>query len=202
MNTYFDWGIGPGHEPQIGIWSPVLDRFLLVLCDREFSTTIKYLCSSRYSLYLFDLSTSANYTPTLIDNSCCQNWTISNRKDIKLSRPHDYDLVRADLIPAPNECDWDVESEQQWLQFIWHNLKFIQNLKNQHTWYKYSKFLNSIGMAGKELNETASLYNEITSIENYILKSLYLGDNIKDTKQAIDLHISQGHPHIKLSANG
>lgn len=199
MNTHFDWGIGPNNEPQLGLWSPVLDRFLLVLCDKEFGTTIKYLSSSRYSLYLVDLSTSSNYSPGIIDNSCCHNWTIANKKDIKLSRPQDYDLVDAELVPAESTVEWDVNAEQQWLQFIWHNLKYIRILQNTNPWYKYSKFLNSIGITGKELSESNSFYNEVTLTENHIMKLLYLGDTVEDTKHAIDSFIDQLHPLIKLS---
>ena len=199
MNTYFDWGVGPNNEPQFGLWSPILDRFLLVLCDEEFGTIIKYISSSRYSLYLVNLSTSNNYTAALIDNSCCQNWTIANKKDIKLSRPQDYDVIPAELVPSQDNSTWDIENEKQWLQFIWHHLKFIRTLQNSNPWYKYSKFLNSIGILGAELHESASFYNEITLTENYILKSLYLGNNIKDTEIAIEQYISQVHPLIKLS---
>lgn len=199
MNTHFDWGIGPNNEPQYGLWSPVLDRFLLVLCDKEFGTTIKYLSSSRYSLYLVDLSTSSNYEAGMIDNSCCSNWTIANKKDIKLSRPQDYDLVDADLVATNAVTDWDIDSEQQWLQFMWSNLKYLRVLKNSNSWYNYSKFLSTTGIIGAELSSSNSFYNDVTLIENYILKLLYLGDDINDTNHAIESYIDQLHPLIKLS---
>lgn len=197
MDTYFDWGISDDHNLQVGLWSPVLDRFLLVLCDKEFGTTLKYLSSSRYSLYLFDLSTSSNYHSTLIDNSCCHTWTISNKTDIKLSRPHDYELVPAELVVAPIECNWDIENEKQWLQFMWYYLKFIRNLRTSYPWYKYSEFLTSVGLSGSELNNANSFYNNIKSTETYILKSLYLGTNIKDTNLVIEQYLDQCHPLIK-----
>jgi hypothetical protein len=198
MSTYFDWGIGPNSETQYGLWNPVLDRFLLVLCNKEFGTTIKYISSSRYILYLVDLSTSSNYTSGLIDNTCCQNWTISNKKDIKLSKPQDYDVVSAELVTTDADANWDVEKEKQWLQFIWDQLKFLQDLQDVNPWYKYSRFLNSIGVSGTELNESDSFYNDVTATENYILKSLYLGDTIKDTELAIKNYISQVHPLINI----
>ena len=186
QDNYFDWGIGPNNENQFGLWSPVLDRFLLIVYDKDFGITIKYLSSSRYNLYLFDLSSSANYTPNLIDNSCCQNWTIENKIDIKLSKPQDHNIMPAKLIPAFSNPNWDVDSEHQWLQFMLHYLKYIRVLQNKNPWYKYSKFLNSINLAGTELHEAETFYNSITSVENYILKSLYLGNNIEDTSESIN----------------
>lgn len=192
---YFDWGIATNLETQYGLWSPVLDRFLLVVCDKDFGTTIKYLSSSRYSLFLFDLSTSDNYTTSLIDNSCCQHWTIANKTDIKLSKPQDYDVIPAQLVPSYSDPNWDVDAEQQWLQFILHYLKYIKLLYINNPWYKYSKFLNSINLAGSNLHETESFYNTVTTVEKHILKCLYLGNNIEETDKSIKEFLDQ-YPYL------
>jgi len=186
-SQHFDFGAPNNQGQHYALWEPVLDRFLLALSDFQLCETIKFLASSRYKLFLIDLTTAENYTPTLIDNSCCENWALSNRGDISIIHPNRYtDAVPAkQLIPNCTTADWDLVQEKTWLQSVLVWLKFINQLKQAHPWMVYNSFIGHI-YTNSELPESDhSWYDRMAQLENAILKVLYLGTDLEQTHQQI-----------------
>ena len=184
---YFDFGACNEQGLHYALWEPVLDRFLLVLSDFNHCETIKFLASSRYKLFLIDLTTAENYTPTLIDNECCENWTLSNRGDISIIHPSQY----VDAMPAkkllPNTADphWDLVQEKTWLQYVLIWLKFIDRLKQTHTWMHYDYFIDRIHAESDLPGQGQGWYDRMRHLENHILKTLYLGHDPETTQDQI-----------------
>lgn len=77
---------------QYGLWEPVTDRLVLVGPSDESLKLTALLFSGKLSLFVVRIDTASNFTPTIVDNSCCTDWTIANKGDIRISR-HIGDLI-------------------------------------------------------------------------------------------------------------
>lgn len=132
-----------GHT-HLGLYQPVLKRFLLTLCDLEHARSIKMHLSSRYTLCVCDLTTATNYAANLIDNHCCENWDISNSRDLFIPQPFDMDTVCAVevLRPAAADLDQDIMNEKNYLHVTWYWLDFVRHLGRK--WDAASRFVASV----------------------------------------------------------
>lgn len=184
---HFDFGAPDNQGQHYALWEPVLNRFLLVLSDLQLCETIKFIASSRYKLFLIDLTTAENYTPTLIDNSCCGNWTFSNKIDIATIQPNRYVLPIAAtmLLENKSDSDWDFRQETRYLQFIAVWLKFLKHIKEQHPWMAYVEFIRKIHRDNELAGIKNDWYDRQTLLEKDILKTLYLGNDIQLVHQQI-----------------
>jgi len=198
-NQYFDWGIpGTDQEHQIGLWEPVLDRFLLISVDPQITNDIRMIASSRYLLFACDLTKATNYTPNLIDNSCCENWTLANKKSIEIGKFTQYlNPIKVDeLTPCHSSVDWNVELEKSWLMFAHHWLKFLKHLKVNSQWYSYDRFIKNF--IDNSFSETSDYYDHIEHTEKFILKSLYLGQDIDTVHKEITDFLESIDPSIHM----
>jgi hypothetical protein len=196
-NQYFDWGMpSTNQEHQFGLWEPVLDRFLLVGVDPQNINDLRMIASSRYLLFVCDLSEAANYTPNLLDNSCCENWTLSNKKSIELGKfaRHINPVKVEELILCHSNIEWNVESEKSWLLFAYHWLKFLKHLKVNSQWYFYDRFIKNF--IHTSIDKTSDYYDHIENTEKFIIKSLYLGQDIDTVDKEITDFLKSVDPAI------
>lgn len=132
---YFDFGYARPGRTQIGLWQPVTNCFLLCLDDIEIAREIKFICNSRYVLQPVFLETAHNWRPNLIDNHCCENWTIDH-KILNVGRifsSGDASIIQQ-LVPNKN-IDSDCTKEKQWLQTVLHWTRFLQFMRITFTSY-------------------------------------------------------------------
>jgi len=71
-----------GPVMQFGLYEPITSRFVLVGRAEKELLTVANLFSGRLALELCDLTTADNFNPTLVDNSCCLNWTIADTSEL------------------------------------------------------------------------------------------------------------------------
>ena len=74
------------HYAQYGLYDPISNRFVLVSKFYEALNTVAMLWAGRLSLRICKLHSADNFEPTLIDNSCCTSWAISNLEDMQIFR--------------------------------------------------------------------------------------------------------------------
>lgn len=72
---YFYWGSADPN--QYGLYSPVLDRFLLVDSEDTVLDYVAFLMSSKINLFVIPLYLSPNFQHNLIDNTCCLDWGVT-----------------------------------------------------------------------------------------------------------------------------
>lgn len=130
---YFSYGYSPNpkHSVIYGLYQPVLNCFLIVFPDFEsIGMQLTALLSSRYLLQPVRIDTADNYYHNIIDNTVCENWTISNFDTISVSdiaaKMH---LVLADQLIASTPVDCmpiQIQKEKEWAQFCLFWLRFIQ----------------------------------------------------------------------------
>lgn len=126
-------------DPHFGLYQPVLDCFLLTLCDSRQAREVKLLASARYSLFVIDLTTAQNYTPNIIDNDCCHHWSLTNRDHVHVGQSDANRIITAHQLEPISNIDPDVGKEQQYLQIVWYYVKYFEKLeilanKQIHDW--------------------------------------------------------------------
>jgi hypothetical protein len=180
---YFDWGY-PGHPklPQIGLYNPTFDCFILTVASESVARIVKAVISSRYTVYPVYLSTADNYTSNLIDNSNCENWSFSNTDQISLPSGfidspiyHAYKLT--DSARTYKTIGWDITIEKQWALLIMFWVKKIEEFKlNKPCFIQADSDINRF----LELDEVGYLGTLYQAQEKQILKTLYLGKNFNE----------------------
>lgn len=188
FNKFFQWGYSNLNDNQFGLWEPTLDRFLLILNDVSLVDCIIMVSSSRYNLYLCNLNSAQNYSRNLIDNSCCENWTLSNKSQIKIGKFNQYNTATTVefLVPSLDNPKWNIKQEKAWLQICWFWLNFIHEIKN-HQWHQKIQFIKKI--YSSELNYSHDYFDNIDLVETYILKNLYFERDIEIINQNISSFI-------------
>jgi hypothetical protein len=178
---YFTYGY-PDHLalPTYALYQPVLDCFLITVESPKVANQLQILLSSRYSLYTVCLNTADNYTHNLIDNTICENWTFSGRKQLPVTQINKVDqIVYADhleLIDHNPGCD--IDREKQWFFLCNFYLDFFNTFK---------EYTSPSAQAVMEIlpNDCFGYWQH--TIEQEVMEILYLGT---DFEQA-DLRIQQ-----------
>jgi hypothetical protein len=193
MSVPFDYGYptSPGN-PHYALYQPVLKCFLLTVSTLEEAQEIKLLASSRYSLYIVDLSSAENYEHNLIDNSCCENWKLSNTSAIFVGHSDDFKkIIKAEILESSDLNNGDVIQEKIYLQTILYYCKYCFQVeyyarKKVHDWIDGILDLDIIDRD----------YIELKRFIKQIKRILYLGitaDQIIHDAEQIKVQINNFH---------
>jgi len=193
INRPFDHGIpkkfGSCH---IGLYQPRLNRFLLTVNNLQHAQDIVLIAAGRYPLFLVDLVTADNYCENLIDNDCCENWSLPGEQIVP-TRLRDYAnfTVDADTL-VENPSDLDFSQEKQYLQLCWYYLKLHDHIiqKNTYGW-KIKKFMSEIFDFESHPHDIP-----IQDLKKQIVAQLFLCKDIDSTATSIENTITKAkHDH-------
>jgi hypothetical protein len=169
------------------LYEPASKRFLFTSDVQSIDKLqqIRLLCSSRYNLFLCDISTADNYAPNIIDNECCENWSMIGipGDTVALAAP----LFEIDaLIPSGStEIPESAINEQKlWIQFVNYWVDYVNHLQiNQ--WRFINSFIEKMfdiksgDVLGYDFSETKTILAKKIELE------LYLGTDIESTENKI-----------------
>lgn len=109
-SEYFFYGCADYSEfseikSQYALYDPTSERFVLTSKFPNVLQLVATLFSGKISLRVCRLHTASNFTPNLLDNTCCTNWTLKNKDDILISRTIDYHITDSvynvqEIIPS------------------------------------------------------------------------------------------------------
>ena len=185
------WELGRPHRRTIAHWAlyePVYDRFLFTsdVQDLVILQEIRMLCSSRYNLILCDLSTAENFHWELVDNLCCENWTLDHSTKLDLSHVLSAPCDATILTPS-SELDETqmlcVQQEKNWIQFVNHWIRWIRR-DHKDAWEQINEFI-------EEIFDMQANDQRLRTIELHrlIRRELYLGRDIESTQNTISKYI-------------
>jgi hypothetical protein len=182
MTNYFDIGypdrFGSCH---IGLFQPILRRFLLTVCDVRHAQEIIMIASNRYTLYSVNLVTANNYCQNLIDNHCCDSWGV-NQSQILSTADNTYAdfFVDAQQLVPQSAHYFDVATEKNYLQMIYYYVKLLEDVSFRNLYApKVKQFmLDTFDHQEKKFTGVQNLKKQIT-------KELYLSQNMNSTHDAI-----------------
>ena len=191
--SYFRLGCSPDSSGQVALYHPFFDRLLLVLPGNSaVIRDIVRLASSRYPLFMVDISTAPQYTPQLIDNTCCDAWTVTmHNRD--WSRMYYLNTHTEIVSPIPQVQpaqtlstewqDFSIAEEKSWLQTLWFWLEFLQQADVHISPYQdVHKFL-SFQEWPADFQSPAEV--EFDQLSCSIHKLLYLATNAMSADSAI-----------------
>lgn len=96
-SKYFFYGSAisrPGQGfSQYALYEPISDRFVMTSQFPNSLVTVLRLFAGKASLRLCRLSSAVNFNPTLLDNTCCLNWTIADKTNLVVSRGIDNHIT-------------------------------------------------------------------------------------------------------------
>lgn len=131
-------------DPVYGLYSPISDCFYFVYHNYRILQEVRVLLSSKFDLHIVRLDTAENWTPNLVDNECCENWTWANKQDLSwasddyavpmMKFTDFYALHTADnLVPAPGATP-QIEEYAQWIMLCVHYFIAINKLVRNRTY--------------------------------------------------------------------
>jgi hypothetical protein len=158
--------------PIYGLYQQKLDCFLIVVETQSASIKMRQVLSSRYPLLAICLNTASNFSPNLIDNEVCENWSYTG------TPPY-----ADELIESRPEFEWDLFAEKQWCLMCKFYLEFLKRVRTPHI---NSEVLNiTVG-----LTEPSEFYNQYKVLESQVWRAMYFGKVFEQTDQEIRQIIS------------
>jgi hypothetical protein len=167
---YFSYGYPEQPSgPVYALYQPVLECFLLVVNDIDTAQRLKAYAPARYQVTVVRIDQAVNYTPNLIDNEVCEQWTLVNKNDVNLFENDSQGVVIAsELTPATIGVPWDLIKEKQWLLALMFYIKFFDQI-TKDSYYKHVE----LAMNNLPLNDQLALGPK--HIRESVLKEIYLG---------------------------
>lgn len=198
MVPAFDLGLPyDSTDPLYGLWEPVTSRFLFVVGELEYAETLRLAASARYSLFVTKISCAENYYYNIIDNSCCNQWSMSNSQDVFTSQPGKFlkPVSVVKLIPCTEYEQWELDREMEYLQICLWWIKFV-NSNKQVGWYEFDRFIARI-YSELEFDTKHNLFDTIYRLETQLLRCLHQYRNNHDVWENCMSLINQSLPILK-----
>jgi hypothetical protein len=186
MLKFFDIGSCYG-GCHIGLYQPMLNRFLLTVNDVQHARDIALIASGRYPLFLVNLVTADNYLENLIDNLCCENWKLPDQQiaPTGISTYANFIVLAQDLLPVRVQTDLDLSEEKDYLQLCWYYLKVLDRLREYNiSGWRIKQFMSDI-FDFKE-NQHDDVSSHLRNLKKQIVAELYLCRDIKSSLASIE----------------
>ena len=165
--------------PHYGLYQPLLNCFLLVTNDIQESVKIKNLTVSRYPLFIFQLDVADNYLFNLMDNDCCENWSVTSQKKFNFALTYYSRPIRSKiLIESDHNCiaDINIDEEKLWLQYVWHWVRFVKWIYEGQSWYSQKEIMLEI--AACNFPDFDLQLNQLNQHRSFLYKTLLLEPSI------------------------
>lgn len=183
MIDYFDVGypnkFGSCH---IGLYQPVIKRFLITVCSLDHAREILLIAGGRYPLYPVNLVTAENYCENLIDNYCCDAWGLSDLQIVPTTDNYyvDYYINADKLVNYPKNL-LDLSCEKAYLQLIWYYVKFFEKimLTNVYVW-RTKRFMADIF----DCNDRR--YVTVQTLKKQVIQQLFLGKDLNQIQSTVE----------------
>ena len=172
---------------QIGLYQPVLNRFLLTTNTIEHARDIALIASGRYPLFLVNLVTADNYHENLIDNLCCENWKLPDQQILETSIKNYANVIvhARQLLPIVGHDNSFLSAEKHYLQLCFHYLKLLDQLKNRnaHGW-RIKQFMSDVFDFQENQHDTVSMH--VQNLKKQIIAELYLCKDTNSVRDSIE----------------
>lgn len=164
----FEYGYPDPGNPYYGLWSPALNCFIFVHHNLERLVKLQWLLSSKILVNVLQFDNVVS-EQNLIDNTCCENWTITQdgQLNIALSYKQGGTVTSCQHVRVQNQnptFDQDVTFLRQWTFFLNHWCNKIESKFNTDN--PLEQYVSNIIDADQK---------------NQLYLLLWLGENIHDT---------------------
>ena len=91
---------GYSDDSKYGLIEKLTERIVFVAGDLDIIRMVQIIVSSKYELHIADLSNAKNYNTTLIDNTCCDAWTLSGQEKGVFDNTANTHILQDPLYPT------------------------------------------------------------------------------------------------------
>jgi len=187
MTALETFDVGAPKNPggcHIGLYQPILNRFLLTVNHIRDAQDIALIAARRYPLFLVNLVTADNYNENLIDNFCCENWSLPSQQ-IAPTRLVNYSTLYA-IVDAKhlleNPSALDLSEEKQYLQLCCHYLRQCNEIIRQNIYaWEIKKFMTEIFDFEPHPHDIP-----VQNLKKQIVAELFLCKDINSTTTTIE----------------
>ena len=187
-SIHFHLGIADTKIKHWALYEPACQRFLFASNDQDTShlQVIRMLCSSRYNLFLCDISTAKNYHATILDNTCCENWTLIadfNESELFVAPIHNVTA----LVPSgTTEVDkLLIQKQKNWIQFVYYWVNWLRYGPLAKSWPQIDLFIEQMFDLKFDDTSTRNFFSNLQKLTQDIKMELYLGTDIDLTQNKI-----------------
>jgi hypothetical protein len=196
---YFKLGYPIDPKKQLyALYQPVANCFLHITGDLILATQLKFLLSSKYNVYICNVSVAENFYHNIIDNESCENWTLSNKLDIAILALEDNTIISVDnLVPTTPSEEFNIQQEKQWIFLCSHWAQALNDRSNFKSHYQTSFALTELF----NLYHLNAVNEQFIQDRKRIMQLLYLETDFDQAdQQVIKLITPYIHPqcHNKL----
>jgi len=178
---------------HIGLYQPIENRFFLTLCDIQQARDIALIVSNRYPLFLVDLVAADNYCENLIDNQCCENWSLPSTQIVETTiNKYANTIIKADrLIQYQTDCNF--VNEKQYLQMCWYYLKTVDYISSKYIYgWRIRKFMADVFDFQDQENTI------LLNLKKQIMAELFLSKDMDSTRIVIENMMAQAKNNLEL----
>lgn len=172
---------------HIGLYQPMLNRFLLTTNSIQHARDIALIASGRYPLFMVNLVTADNYYENLIDNLCCEKWKLPDEQiaPTKIITYANVIVQAQHLLLVTTQSDLDLSEEKHYLQLCWHYLKLLDKIKNLniHGW-RIKQFMSEFFDLQENQHDDISTY--VQNLKKQIIAELYLCRDTNSVRSSIE----------------
>lgn len=176
-------------EPTYGLYQPLLDCFLFVTNDYTLASKLVDIMSSRYDLFICEIGGACNFAGNLInliDNRCCEDWSLSNSREIKTAPLSKNTVTRANKLRRSRKTvTHDINKEKQWILMCLHFINKLGRLK-----YPYAG-INDWTTNILNLTDSNSCTINFNLLEKTVIKLLYINTDFETTDREITKLINE-----------
>ena len=172
---------------HIGLYQPMLNRFLLTTTNIEHARDIALIASGRYPLFLVNLVTADNYHENLIDNLCCENWKLPYQQIVETSIKNYANFIvdARHLSPIVGHDNLFLSEEKHYLQLCWHYLKLLDQLRDRNiVGWRIKQFMSDIFDFQENQHDTVSMY--VQNLKKQIIAELYLCKDMHSVRDSME----------------
>jgi hypothetical protein len=188
-SRYFFWG--SAFPNQYALYSPAVNRFILVDASDQMLEYACFLLSSKINLVIVPLHTARNFGTDIIDNSCCADWGIeksreSTRKLVPalFSARCSYYLDSVEQLQIQPPAPQTLLELQKLALLTAHVINFFRF--GQHVMYTKFNGLVSVPFETKK-------FDAIRRQETQCYDLLYLADNYDAVVSRVEAILAQCH---------
>jgi hypothetical protein len=145
-NLFVDFDFGyptPQSLHWFGLWSPVLNCFIMVHHNLDLLEKVRMLGTSKLMLKTVKISVDESLNNKL-DNQCCDNWTIESIEKVdfgSLYRMENQDIPMVSVVLRNKDqistCETDVAQDvlqvKSWFMFLLKWTKILEMHRNKYT---------------------------------------------------------------------
>lgn len=192
---YFDPAdsVQPG-EPQYALYQPTFGCFLLVVHNFQQAQQIKFLASSRYSLFAVDLSRAQNFPVGGLSNRDCELYAFQNLDQIDHKSNHYMESpLAAKMIITARTRDIGIDKEKDHLQLVYHWVKYLYMVQERLSTRRIHTLIDEV----LDVDVSDNDYETMKKIHRQIRLILYLDTDThqmhRQIQQLIKESISRGY---------